>query len=69
MEQEILEFGMAPWFRMLERLLDQLWPVRDGCSQVAAMNKIKGCTEGPWLFRIVNFKFNVAWNPAHSIVN
>ena len=48
---------------MLEGLGDEFGPVADGGRHVAGVDEVEGRLEGPGLFGIVDFEFDVVGDP------
>ena len=48
---------------MLEGLSDELRPVADGSRHVACVDEVEGRLEGPGLFGVVDFEFDVVGDP------
>ncbi len=63
MEHKILKFGIPARFGVFKRLLDKFGPVADGGGHVAGVDEVEGFLEGPGLFCVVDFEFDVVGHP------
>lgn len=59
----ILELGIPSRFCKLERLGHQFRPIYDGGSEVADVDDVELLGKGPGFFAVVDFEFDVWWNP------
>ena len=66
-ETVVLEFAVSAHLCDLEALAYELGPVAYGGGKVAAVDVVEFLREGPALFCIVDFEFDVGGHPGFSV--
>lgn len=63
-ELKVLQLGIPALDRVFEGLADEPGPIGNGGSEVADEDEVEILLEGPLLFGVVDFEFDVGGDPA-----